>query len=357
MFSTLVAQSPRDYRVHTVVIDPGHGGYDPGNLGTRRYTTTEKDIALAVSLKLGGYINEHFPSVKVVYTRKTDKFVELKKRTEIANDAGADLFISVHCDAFTNNSVHGTTSFVMGLGHEDENMRVAKTENKAILLEENYEENYVGFDPNNPATYISLTMYQKAFLEQSINFAVKVQKQFRERVSRRDRGVKQQPLYVTSRTTMPSVLVELGFLTNPREEDFLNSENGQAYLASAIFRAFRAYKKERESYHFSILDEEKQNRGDEVLEKKPTPETYYSVQIFTSGYEREQDDPVFENLQHFDSYRERELYKYYTGKFKTKGEAQTYSDSLRENGFSDCFVIALKNGELISLKEAASIIQ
>ena len=364
LFSTLVGQSPRDYRVHTVVIDPGHGGYDPGNLGTRRYSTTEKDIALAVSLKLGGYIKEHFPQVKVVYTRKTDKFVELKKRTEIANEAEADLFISVHCDAFTNNRVHGTTSFVMGLDHEDENMRVAKTENKAILLEENYEENYVGFDPSNPATYISLTMYQKAFLEQSINFAVKVQEQFRERVSRRDRGVKQQPLYVTSRTTMPSVLVELGFLTNPREEDFLNSENGQAYLASAIFRAFRAYKKERESFHFSTVDENQvatngkgtndtTTRGNSPSE----PEIYYSVQIFTSGYEREKDDSVFEGLEHFAAYRERELYKYYTGKFQSKSKAQSFSDSLRNNGFSDCFVIALKDGELISLQEAAAIIQ
>jgi len=342
-------------RIDVVVIDPGHGGYDPGNLGTRRYPTREKDIALAVSLKLGDYIEQNLPGVKVIYTRDDDTFVELKKRTEIANKANADLFISIHCDAFGNSRVHGTTTFVMGQNHSDENLRVAETENKVIMLEENYEENYEGFDPSKPETYISLVAYQSSFLEQSIEFAVQVQEQFRERVSRRDRGVKQQPLYVTSRTTMPAVLIELGFLTNPGEEDFLNSDQGQSYLASAIFRAFRSYKAKHESFQ---LVKTEQSGGDELVEdQEPQVPLFFTVQIMASSTEREPSDSLFRALPTVGYLYDGRLFKYYSGQYLKEEEARKAVKEAQEAGFRNSFVIAVNNGERISLEKARSILQ
>ena len=368
------AQKAESNKINKVVIDPGHGGHDPGNLGTRRYSTREKDIALSISLKLGGYIKENMPDVEVIYTRKTDKFVTLKKRTEIANQAEADLFISLHCDAFQNSRVHGTSSYVMGQNHGDENMRVAEQENSVILLEENYEENYTDFDPSKPETYIALTMYQQSFLEQSITLAQKIQDQFGERVHRRNRGVKQQPLYVTSRTTMPSVLVELGFLTNPSEEDFLNSEKGQAYMASAVYRAFRGYKNHRESIKITTTTStnteapEEQEVGEQQelgkddndvreVEEDKTLEAFYSVQIITSAFDKEHSDPIFEGLEEVNHYKEGSLYKYYTGKFEELDKARAYKSEMREKGFNGAFVIAIKQGERLSLSEAESILQ
>lgn len=367
------AQKAESNKINKVVIDPGHGGHDPGNLGTRRYSTREKDIALAISLKLGEYIKENMTDVEVIYTRKTDKFVTLKKRTEIANEAEADLFISLHCDAFKNNRVHGTSSFVMGQNHGDENMRVAEQENSVILLEENYQENYTDFDPSKPETYIALTMYQQSFLEQSISLAQKIQDQFGERVHRRNRGVKQQPLYVTSRTTMPSVLVELGFLTNPSEEDFLNSEKGQAYMASAVYRAFRDYKNQRESIKITtsastnteVTEDQEIGEQQEVgkdqnvreIEEGKSLEAFYSVQIITSAFDKEPSDPIFEGLKEVNHYKDGSLYKYYTGKFEELDKARAYKKEMRKRGFKGAFVIALKRGERLSLSEAESILQ
>ncbi len=242
----------QDHTVRTVVIDAGHGGKDPGNLGTKRYKTQEKDISLAVALLVGKYIEENLRDVTVIYTRKTDVFVELEKRAQIANDAKADLFISIHCDAFSKSSVSGATSIVMGLNHADDNLRVALRENSVIELEDNYEERYEGFDPNDPSSYIAFTLYQSEFLEQSVSMAQKVQNQFRDRVHRKDRGVKQQPLMVTKMAIMPAVLIELGFLTNPKEEDYLNSSEGQAFMASAIYRAFKEYKQERDQFQVKV---------------------------------------------------------------------------------------------------------
>ena len=359
-----------------MVIDAGHGGKDPGNLGTGRYKEREKDIALAVALKLGNYITENFPDVKVVYTRKTDVFIELNKRTQIANAAQADLFISIHCDAFTSSGALGSTSFVMGRNHGDENMRVAKQENSVILLEENYEENYAGFDPSKPETYIALSMMQNAFLNQSISFAQKVQDQFRDRVNRRDRGVKQQPLYVTSRTVMPAVLIELGFLTNPAEEDFLNSGKGQDYMASAIFRAFREYKEEREKY-LAILHPAQGNPASSTTElsnsekteiqksiETTTPQNeedlhkiYFTVQFATSAIEKEPTSANFKGISGVDMYKDGFLFKYTSGKFQSLSEAEQYKKQLQTKGYGDAFVIAFSDDKRISIKEAGELLQ
>lgn len=242
------------FTVRTVVIDPGHGGKDPGCHGIKY---KEKDVALAVALKLGNYIEEHMKDVKVVYTRKTDVFVELQERAEIANRAKADLFICIHCNSacvrdkklrrdVCNEEANGAETYVMGIKNEKGKLDVAKRENSAILLEDNYVKKYNGFDPNSDESYIIMSMFTDTYLTQSLSFASKIQKQYGTRAGRMDKGVKRASLWVLWRTYMPSVLTEIGFLTNPEEELFLGSSKGQDYIASGIFRAFREYKDELE---------------------------------------------------------------------------------------------------------------
>ncbi len=226
-------------KVDKVVIDAGHGGKDPGTHGD---VSKEKDIALKIALKLGRTINEYLPDVEVIYTRDDDNFVELEGRAYIANKNGADLFISIHCNAVSNSSIYGTETYVMGLDKVEGNMRVAKKENSVILLEENYEDKYDGFDPNSPESMILLTLSQHAYQENSLRLAARIEKQFKERVGRKSRGVKMAPFWVLWRTSMPSVLVETGYLTNSKEELDLNDPLKQEYIASGIFRAFRDYK-------------------------------------------------------------------------------------------------------------------
>ena len=355
--------------VKTVVIDAGHGGIDPGNLGTKRYKTQEKDIALAVALKLGAYIEQYLPDVRVIYTRKTDVKVELKERAEIANRADADLFISIHCDSFEKSSVHGATTLVLGRNHDDDNLRVAMKENSVILLEDNYEETYEGFDPNKPESYIAFTLYQSAFIHQSISFAQKVQDQFRERVSRRDRGVKQQPLMVTKMAVMPSVLIELGFLTNPAEEDFLNSEQGQSYMASAIYRAFREYKEERENLEQQQKLNPVETPSKETLEVelptspaddtniKDLPKVFFAVQIATSTKKRDTSPEYFKGVEDVNYYMDGSIFKYTVGQTLNLEEAKQVQAEMKAAGFNDAFVIAMADGKRISIAEARKLLE
>lgn len=254
LVSSFVPKIKPVFTVRTVVIDPGHGGKDPGCHGTKY---KEKDVALAVALKLGNYIEENMKDVKVIYTRKTDMFVELQERAEIANRAKADLFICIHCNSacvrdkklkrdVCNEEAHGAETYVMGIKNEKGKLDVAKRENSAILLEDNYVKKYNGFDPNSDESYIIMSMFTDTYLTQSLSFAQKVQKQYGSKAGRVDKGVKRASLWVLWRTYMPSVLTEIGFLTNPEEEQFLGSSRGQDYIASGIFRAFREYKDEIE---------------------------------------------------------------------------------------------------------------
>lgn len=235
----------KDYTIRKVVIDAGHGGKDPGTSGK---FSKEKDIALKIALETGNIIKENIPDVEVIYTRTDDSFPTLRNRSEIANNNHADLFISIHCNAAPwSDQVHGTETYVMGIQNTGRNFEVAKRENSVILLEENYEDNYQGFDPNSPESYILFSLTQNAFQERSITLASKIEEQFKNRVGRRSRGVKQSSLYVLWSTAMPSVLVETGYLSNAKEEKDLNNELQQTYIASGIFRAFRDYKNEIES--------------------------------------------------------------------------------------------------------------
>ncbi len=227
------------------MIDAGHGGKDGGTSGA---VSKEKDVALKIATELGTIIREYLPDVEVVYTRTGDNFIELDERANIANKNGADLFVSIHCNAVEHsNKVKGTETWVMGLHKTETNLNVAKRENSVILMEENYTEKYEGFDPNDPASHILFSLYQNAYLSNSLNLAEKIEFQFKKRVGRSSRGVKQAGFVVLYKSSMPSVLVETGFLSNPAEERYLNDDLGQTYIASGIFRAVRDYKVEIES--------------------------------------------------------------------------------------------------------------
>lgn len=232
------------YKVKKIVIDAGHGGKDPGTHGA---ISKEKDIALKVAMEVKRIINENMKDVKVILTREDDSFPTLESRPELANKEGADLFISIHANWVANPSVYGTETYVMGIQNTGRNFEVAKRENSVILLEENYEERYDGFDPQSPESYILFSLTQSAYQERSIRLAGLIEDQFKTRVGRKSRGVKQSSLLVLWRSAMPSVLVELGYLSNPKEEKDLNDELNQVYMASGIFRAFREYKEEIES--------------------------------------------------------------------------------------------------------------
>lgn len=272
-------------KIHTIVIDPGHGGKDSGAPGK---VSKEKDIVLAIGLKLGKYIEENIPDVKVIYTRKTDEFIPLYRRAEIANENHADLFISIHANSNLKPDVTGTSSHVLGLHRAQENFEVAKRENSVIFYEDDYNARYENFDPNSPESYIAFSLMQFVYLDQSINLADMIQSQFRERVKRKDRGVVQQGLLVLAQTAMPGVLIETGFISNPDEEQYLNSAEGQDYIASAIFRAFRDYKSDIESKTNGIsilglgLDTNKQ-----LISKKEnintTNQIYFKVQVISSS--------------------------------------------------------------------------
>ena len=230
--------------IRTVCLDAGHGGKDPGCLGPTG--AREGKVTLKIILEVGRKLKAAYPDLKIVYTRDTDEFIELFERADIANRNKADLFISVHCNAAVNKGAYGTETYTMGLHKTDGNLNVAKRENSVILQEKDYQATYNGFDPNSPLAHIMMANYQSAFMASSVKFAALVEEEFTKTHKRKSFGVKQAGFLVIWRTAMPSVLVETGFLTNPQEEEYLNSENGQSEVATAITTAFKKYKEEIE---------------------------------------------------------------------------------------------------------------
>lgn len=243
MLSSVTPLEVNESQVKTIVIDAGHGGKDPGCLGK---VSRESHVALSISLQLGRIIQENLPDVKVIYTRSSDEFVELHERAAIANKKGADLFISIHCNAASPHA-YGTETYAMGLHKGESNLDVAKRENSVILNESNHKSNYDGFDPNSAEDHIAIAQYQNAFINQSLSLASKIETQFKERVDRNSHGVKQAGFLVLWKTAMPSVLVETGFLTNDKDEKYLNNKNNQVLIASGIYRAIKEYKLELEN--------------------------------------------------------------------------------------------------------------
>lgn len=364
------------YKFKTVIIDAGHGGKDPGSVGK---TGTEKEVVLAIALKLGQYIETRVPEVKVVYTRKTDDFIPLHRRADLANSHKADLYISIHANGNVSNLVSGTETLVLGLHRAEENFEVAKKENSVILLEDDYTTHYEGFDPNSPESYMIFSLMQNLYFEQSIKFADYVQNQFKDRVSRKDRGVKQQGLLVLARTSMPGVLIETGFMTNPEEEKFLLSEQGQEYIASAIFRAFRDYKDmmENKNLYFanrkSDLDShlydrmsdsiapvflpktsgENADSGDLFLstDKKMAVPVVFKIQVLASAKKIPLNDPQFKGYKEIEEYKVGNAYKYAINGSVAYSEAIANCRKL-QNRFPGAFVIAVKNGTIIPLDQA-----
>lgn len=357
-----------EYRLRTVIIDAGHGGKDPGSVGR---VTTEKEVVLAIALKTGRYIEENVPGVKVIYTRKKDEFIPLHQRAEIANSNNADLFISIHANGNDNEQVTGTESLVLGLHRANENFEVAKKENAVILLEDDYNAKYEGFDPNSPESYIIFSLMQNLYFEQSINFAGLVQEQFRDRLQRKDRGVKQQGLLVLARTAMPGILVETGFITNPGEEQFLLSEQGQDYIASAIYRAFKSYKnllETKTSFAMSARpDVQVADTRSVAVKPRVEPEAMrdgtsaaplldaslveFKVQIAVSSKPVAPVTDNFKGLTGVSEYKVGNLYKYAVGSARSFQEAVAYSKQIKEK-FPDAFVIAVKENKIIPLDQA-----
>jgi N-acetylmuramoyl-L-alanine amidase len=359
------AEDPDD-KVDVVVLDAGHGGKDPGALGKN---SREKDIVLAITLKVGQYIEENIPDVKVIYTRKKDEFIEVYERANIANENNADLFISIHANWWSNPNTSGAETYTMGTSLDDRNLQVAMKENSVITMEEDYTTNYEGFDPNSAESYIIFNLMQKTFQQQSVDFAGLVQDQFRDRARRYDRGVKQERFLVLWRTTMPSVLIETGFITNSREEAYLSSKQGQEYLASAIYRAFKDYKgniEERSLYANNaaatgeIIKDvpDREIRPKAILQKStekisPYDSTvYYMVQVLTTTISRPLDDLSFSNYGHVSEFKLNNLYKYAVGKSTSYTQISGTLDQVQED-FPGAFIIAVQTGKIIPLEEAA----
>jgi N-acetylmuramoyl-L-alanine amidase len=335
-----------------IVIDPGHGGRDPGALGS---ISREKDINLAIALKTGEYISKNMPDVKVVYTRKSDITVDLYDRPKIANENKADLFISIHTNWTSSKSVLGAETYIMGLTKDEQNLEVAMKENAVMLLEEDYSTKYQGFDPKSPESYIMFTLMQNVFHKQSTSLALKIQTQFTERVSRKDRGVKQAGFWVLFNTTMPSVLIETGFISNPAEEKFLMSQQGQDYLASAIFRACRDYIAEISSRSIALADLKIDTQMTASLEPAPaTPvpdEVAFMVQVSSSSARIEIKPGNFKGLKEINELSSGKIYKYASGKFDRYEEAARHRKEVARI-YPDAFVIAVIANEIVPLQEA-----
>lgn len=340
-----------DEKGRVIVIDAGHGGKDSGALGS---LSREKDINLAIALKTGQYIQQNIKNVTVVYTRKNDSTVELRDRPKIANKVNADLFISIHTNSSSSRLVKGAETWIMGTTKDEANLEVAMKENAVMLREADYSTKYGGFDPNSAESYIMFSLTQKVFQEQSTDLATKIQQQFRERVNRNDRDVKQAGFWVLYNTKMPSVLVETGFITNPVEEKYLNSKEGQDYLASAIYRACKDYLSEIDSKSGITLQ---MNRNQDPIQDTLTPDNsqnddiLFMVQISTSASRTEIKPENFKGLKDITEISTQERFKYATGSFADYSDAVNYRKKI-EAIYPDAFVIAVKENKILPLQQA-----
>ena len=358
----------------TVVLDPGHGGKDPGAVGKKGQ---EKNINLNVALTVGKMINEKHPDVKVVYTRETDKYVTLQERPNIANKADGDLFISIHTNASESTKAYGAETFTLGLSKSQANFEVAKRENSVLLLEEGNKETYQGFDPTSPDSYIMFEFMQSKYIDQSVEIAYYIQKEFVE-IKRLDRGVRQAIFWVLHQVKMPSILVELGFITNPTEENFLISDEGQKKMATCIYSAFEKYKHEYDKRTITTPQIEKQQNTKENNKKKENQQEKkikksesnnkekkdtqtsnstnltYKIQIFSSRTPIANTHYDYNRAKKFndvDHYFENNWYKYTCCKVKTYKEAEQKLTEVQKV-FKDAMIVAFEGDKKISLDDA-----
>ncbi len=361
-FKITAQNSNNNYKLKTVVIDAGHGGKDPGAVANKG---KEKDITLAVSLKLGKYIENNCKDVKVIYTRKKDEFIELFKRAQIANTNKADLFICIHVNSSKKTDPYGTETFVMGLYKTQGNLDVAMTENSVITKEDNYQNQYEGFDPHSPEAFIIFSLYQNSYLDQSLNFAAKIQKQFSQKAKRLDRGVKQAGFLVLWKTAMPSILTEIGFLSNAEEAQYLLNDENQNHIALSIFSAFKEYKNEIEGNTDNsniientitvnpIIKADTLNNNLSLFpnNKANNDSIYFYVQIMSSVKKININSEQFKGVKNINELNIDNCYKYTYGKSTSFSEIVKIQKEIKLQ-FPDAFVIALKGEKKIQVNDA-----
>lgn len=379
--------------LNKIVIDAGHGGKDPGASGK---LSREKDVVLAIALKTGQLIKEKYPDVEIIYTRKTDVFIPLKERAEIANREKADLFISIHCNSNQSSQPQGTETYVMGLHKSEANLNVAKTENAAILFEDDYQTQYDGFDPTSEESHIIFNFFQNSFLSQNLDIATKLQSQFTSITKLKDRGVKQAGFWVLYKTTMPGVLIETGFLSNSNDEKFLNSKEGQLKLSQAITKAVGEYKEAHDAIEKNKMSHKQvenpvvkeQDSKPEIkeeikieVEKTPEPKVeiketeivseennserentktliekpVYKVQFLSLSTQKTLSGGKYDALPKIDSYLFKGMYRYTTGETDDYNEAVKLQNKVRKAGFVDAFIIAFYKGERLNANDARKI--
>ena len=357
----------------TVVIDAGHGGKDYGARGKQ---LNEKTVNLNVALKLGELIADEMKDVKVVYTRSDDRFLTLQQRVDKANKADGDLFISIHTNSVDKSSknrttINGASTYTLGMHKTEENLAVAKRENSVMKLEDDFTTTYEGFDPNSTESYIIFEINQSKHVEQSVDFARRVQREFSNTASRKNNGVRQAGFWVLAKTSMPAVLVELDFICNPSVESFLGSSDGQAKLAKAIFNAVKSYKK---SFYSGTADEPVQDKGkpkkknkkknkvveeeiysepevaagnEAVQSEQPVDDRIeYRVQLFTTPKKLKANDERIRDLSEINYYYENGVYKYTCGSVADKKEALSLQKKMRKR-FPQAFLVTFKNGKRI----------
>lgn len=361
-FLTSVQAQKKNNGQFVVVLDAGHGGDDSGNIGKKGSGFREKDIALNIVLQVGKALEKH-PNIKVIYTRKTDVFVTLRGRAKIANDADADLFVSVHCNAH-HSEANGTETFVLGLHANQQNFEVAKKENEVIYLEDDYEMHYGSFDPKSPESLIGLTLMQEDYLDQSTLLAKKIQDNFTYKLKRKNRGVKQAGFWVLHNTAMPSVLIETGFLTYQNEGLYLNSSKGQSDMSTSIYQAIMDYIKALDnnvgSHVFEdiepistdtkvttpVIEEVDLPKAEEVYE-----DVIFKVQIAASSKKLEPKPFNFSGLNGISRDKEGGIFKYFYGHTSDYTQAKALQDIAKKKGYRDCFIVAFKNGKRTDLTE------
>ena len=369
-YSNTFSQSNQKF---TVILDAGHGGKDPGN---SYHGFVEKEIALKTTLKLEKYLKRD-NNIQVVYTRKSDVFIELKDRPKKANSIDANLFVSIHCNSVDNPIPFGTETFVMGLARSKGNLEIAKQENSVILLEKDYKQTYKGFDPKNPETLIGLKILQEDYLDRSINLASKIESNFKNKLHRKSRGIKQTPLWVLDAAYMPSVLIELGFLSNSEEGHYLNSEEGQNNMAEAIASAIIAYKKEyfgtqsnddyeelpsKKVVENEEKDSSKSTKSKRIIEKQvlqkqesktQNSDVVFKVQFAAGNKNIKLNPSNFKGLKNVSMTTSNgSFYKYAYGLTSDYKTAKEDLKIVKSKGYTSAYIIAIKDGKNISIQEA-----
>lgn len=334
-----------------IVLDAGHGGKDPGK--NPKHGANEKTIALDITLLLGEALEKH-TEFKIIYTRKTDVFIPLRKRASIANKADADLFVSIHCNAHTTANPYGTETYVLGLHANQANFNVAKSENEVIFLEEDFEENYDGFDPNSPESLIGLTMLQEDYLDQSILVARYIQDNFKTQLKRKDRGVKQAGFWVLHNTYMPSILIETGFVTNTEESNYLNSNRGKKNIANSIYESIVKYYSNLNSVYAAqddlVANDSKKNQ--ETPQTAASSDPLFKIQIAASSKDIALMSYNFNGLDQLSVENYSGIYRYFYGSTGDYERAKELQKIAVTKGYKDAYMVAFKNGEKISIAEA-----